>query len=364
MNFIDLKTQYQRIKPQVQQRINDVFEHGQFIMGPEIAELEAGLADMTQAKHCISVSNGTDALVIAMMALGIKPGDEIITPAFTYFATVETIMLLGAKPVVVDIDPNTYNINPDLIEAKITAKTKAIIPVSLYGQCADFTRINAIAEKHGLPVIEDAAQSFGATHHGKASCNLSTIATTSFFPAKPLGAYGDAGACFTNDDALAALMNSIRLHGEEGRYNHARLGLNGRMDTMQAAMMLPKLDIYADEMERRQQVATCYREHLLESITTPFIESYNLSAYAQFTIQVDNREALRECLSAEGIPTAIHYPKPVTEQPAFQAVMGNVHGDIPISEAVAKRVMSLPFHPYLEADDVKKIADIINQFVS
>ena len=234
--FIDLKTQYEAIKPDIQERINRVLDHGQYVMGPEIFELEEKLAEYVGVKHCIAASSGTDTLLIAMMALGINPGDEVITTPFTFIATGEMIALIGAIPVFVDIDPRTYNIDPSKIEAAITSKTKAIMPVSLYGQCADMGAINAIADKYNLPVIEDAAQSFGATYNGKKSCGLSTIGSASFFPSKPLGAYGDGGALFTDDDNLAKLMREIRLHGQDRHYHHPRIGINGRMDTIQAAV--------------------------------------------------------------------------------------------------------------------------------
>ena len=240
--FIDLKTQYQAVKPQIQARIDAVLEHGQYIMGPEVKELEDKLAAFTGAKHCITCASGTEALLMSLMALGIGPDDEIVTTPFTFVATAEVIVLLGAKPVFVDVEPDTGNIDASLIEAKITSKTKAIMPVSLYGQTADMDAINAIAAKRGnLPVIEDAAQSFGATYKGRQSCNLSTIGCTSFFPSKPLGCYGDGGAIFTNDDALAQAMREIRVHGQSQRYVHTRVGVGGRMDTLQCAIVLAKL---------------------------------------------------------------------------------------------------------------------------
>lgn len=256
--FIDLKAQYEAIKPQVQARINQVLEHGQYIMGPEVIELEEKLAAYVGVKHCISASSGTDTLLIAMMALGIGSGDEVITTPFTFIATGEMIALLGAKPVFVDIDPKTYNIDPSKIAAAISHKTKAIMPVSLYGQCADMDEINVIANQHGLPVIEDAAQSFGATYKGRKSCALSTIGSTSFFPSKPLGGYGDGGALFTNDDTLAKAMKEIRVHGQDRRYHHPRIGINGRLDTLQAAILLAKLERFDWEVQQRQKVGAGY----------------------------------------------------------------------------------------------------------
>ena len=258
IEFIDLKNQQARIKDKIDAGIQRVLSHGQYILGPEVTELEDRLADFVGAKYCISCANGTDALQIVQMALGVGPGDEVITPGFTYVATAETVALLGAKPVYVDIDPRTYNLDPQLLEAAITPRTKAIIPVSLYGQCADFDAINAIASKYGIPVIEDAAQSFGASYKGKRSCNLSTVACTSFFPSKPLGCYGDGGAIFTNDDELATAIRQIARHGQDRRYHHIRVGVNSRLDTLQAAILLPKLEIFEEEIALRQKVAAEY----------------------------------------------------------------------------------------------------------
>ena len=286
MQFIDLKAQYNLIKENVDKRIQKVLDHQKFIMGPEIQELEETLAEYVGVKHCIGVANGTDALQISMMALGIGPGDEVITTPFSFIATAETIVLLGAKPVFVDIDPKTYNINPVLIEQAITPKTKAIMPVSLYGQCADFDRINQIAAKHNIPVIEDGAQSFGATYKGKKSCSLSTIGCTSFFPSKPLGAYGDAGACFTDNDELAKTIREIRVHGQDRRYHHPRIGVNGRLDTLQAAILLAKFEIFPKEVEARSQIGQKYSELLKNTdVITPYIEPHNTSVYAQYTVQ-------------------------------------------------------------------------------
>jgi UDP-2-acetamido-2-deoxy-ribo-hexuluronate aminotransferase len=355
--FIDLRVQYQALKPQIQDRINRVLEHGQYIMGPEVKELEDKLAAYVGAKHCIAASSGTDTLLIAMMALGIGPGDEVITTPFTFIATGEMIALIGAAPVFVDIDPRTYNIDPSKIEAAITPKTKAIMPVSLYGQCADMDAISAIADKHGLPVIEDAAQSFGATYKGRKSCALSTIGSTSFFPSKPLGAYGDGGALFTDDDALAKAMKEIRVHGQDRRYHHPRIGINGRMDTLQAAILLAKMERFNWEVEQRQNVGAGYTAKLKESranIVTPFIESHNTSVYAQYTIQIDDRAAAAKRLNDVGIPTAVHYPIPLHLQPAFQGGTGGI-GDFPVAEHVSSRVLSLPMGPDLTSSDQSMI---------
>ena len=355
MEFIDLKTQYQRLKADIDAGIQRVLDHGQYILGPEVAELEEKLAAYTGSKYCITVANGTDALQIAQMALGIGPGDEVITPGFTYIATAETVALLGAKPVYVDIDPRTYNLDPALVEAAITPRTKAIVPVSLYGQCAEFDAINTIAAKHGIPVIEDAAQSFGATYKGRKSCNLSTIACASFFPTKPLGCYGDGGAIFTNDDELAKVMRQIARHGQDRRYHHIRVGVNSRLDTIQAAVLLPKLAVLEEELMARQHIAQKYTEALSalrgsagESIIqTPYIEPHNTSAWAQYTIQVVNREALQEQLKQAGIPTTVHYPIPLNKQPA----VADASVLLTVGDAVAQRVLSLPMSVDLRAQD-------------
>lgn len=357
MEFCDLKSQYQRLKIEIDAGIQRVLEHGQYILGPEVTELEEKLAAYTGAKHCITVANGTDALQIAQMALGIGPGDEVITPGFTYIATAETVALLRAKPVYVDIDPRTYNLDPLLLEAAITPRTKAIIPVSLYGQCADFDAINAIAAKYGIPVIEDAAQSFGATYKTRKSCNLSTISCASFFPSKPLGCYGDGGALFTSDDELAKVMRQIARHGQDRRYHHIRVGVNSRLDTIQAAILLPKLAVFDDEINLRQQVASQYgnlfatfradsTNPLLE-IHPPYIEPHNISVYAQYTIRVRNRTILQERLAQAGIPTAVHYPVPLNKQPAVaDDVVQLSRGD-----EAAEEVISLPMHAYLKQSD-------------
>ena len=355
MEFIDLAAQQARIKDKIDAGIQRVLAHGKYILGPEVHELEEKLAAYTGAKYCITVANGTDALQIAQMALGIGPGDEVITPGFTYIATAETVALLGAKPVYVDIDPKTYNLDPSLLEAAITPRTKAIIPVSLYGQCADFDAINAIADKHGIPVIEDAAQSFGATYKGRKSCNLSTIACTSFFPSKPLGCYGDGGAIFTNDDELALVMRQIARHGQDRRYHHIRVGVNSRLDTIQAAILLPKLNILDDEIVRRNELASEYTSLLNSSgiDSTPIIMSHNHSAWAQYSFIASDRDALQKKLNTLGIPTAIHYPIPLNKQPAVCAPCTH----LPISEEIAVKIMSIPIHPYLKPTDLKKVVN-------
>ena len=351
LNFIDLAAQQARIKSQIDANIQTVLAHGHYILGPEVAELEAELAAYCGAKYCISCANGTDALQIALMALGVGHGDEVITPGFTYIATAETVALLGAKPIYVDIDEQTYNIDPAKIEAAITDKTKAIIPVSLYGQCADFDAINAIAAKHKLPVIEDAAQSFGAIYKGTKSGNLSTIACTSFFPSKPLGCYGDGGAIFTNDEQLATVIRQTARHGQDRRYHHIRIGVNSRLDTLQAAILLPKLAILEEEMQLRQQVAQMYAIALQAAgLAAPFIELHNRSAYAQFTIRIQNRSAVQTALKEAGIPTAVHYPIPLNKQPAVASDVS-----LPVGDLVAEEVLSLPMHPYMTQEQVQQV---------
>ena len=362
MEFIDLKSQYQRLKVQIDAGIQRVLDHGQYILGPEVDELEERLAAYTGAKHCITVANGTDALQIAQMALGIGRGDEVITPGFTYIATAETVALLGATPVYVDIDPKTYNLDPGALEAAITPRTKAIIPVSLYGQCADFDAINVIAAKHGIPVIEDAAQSFGASYKGRKSCNLTTVACASFFPSKPLGCYGDGGALFTNDDALATIMRQIARHGQDRRYHHIRVGVNSRLDTIQAAILLPKLAVLEDEIEQRQHVAQRYAQ-LLTSVgieTAPYVEPFNSSAWAQYTIRINRRDHVQEKLKQMGIPTAVHYPIPLNQQPA----VANPDANLPIGDKVAAEVMSLPMSPSLGMEDQQRIVKALAEITS
>ncbi|OOF60547.1 DegT/DnrJ/EryC1/StrS family aminotransferase [Rodentibacter pneumotropicus] len=357
MEFIDLKTQYARLKTEIDAGIQRVLDHGQYILGPEVIELEEKLAAYTGAKYCITCANGTDALQIAQMALGVGVGDEVITPGFTYIATAETVALLGAKPVYVDVDPKTYNLDVTKLEAAITPKTKAIIPVSLYGQCADFDAINTIAQKYNIPVIEDAAQSFGATYKGRKSCNLSTIACTSFFPSKPLGCYGDGGAIFTNDEDLAKAIRQIARHGQDRRYHHIRVGVNSRLDTLQAAILLPKLAVLDEEIQARQNVAETYTRLFNKSgiLTTPFIELHNQCAWAQYTIQVENRAELQEKLNAKGIPTAVHYPIPLNKQPA----VADSSATLPVGDAIAERVMSLPMHPYMILSSLIQVIDVI-----
>ena len=363
MKFIDLNQQYLLIKEVIDKNIQAVLDHGQFITGPEVMKLERRLAEWIGVRHCVTVSNGTMALLIALMALGIGADDEVITSSFSFFATAETIIFLDAKPVFVDINPFTYNIDSSQIEAAITDRTKVIVPVSVFGQCADLTTINAIAERHGLFVIEDGAQSFGATHRGKQSCGLTTIGCTSFFPAKPLGCYGDGGACFTNDDALAEAMRLIRNHGQKNHYHHVRIGLNARFNTLQAAVLLAKLELFPDEVKRRQMVAGWYSEILQGHFIIPHVVPENVSVFSQYTIRVEERETIRAALTEVGIPTSVHYPKPLHEQPAIQDYL-QVWGDYPQSEIASQQVLSLPFHPYLTKETVRKICDELLSMVS
>lgn len=360
IQFVDLGIQQKRLHHDLKQRINRVLGHGQFILGPEVAELEERLIDWTGCPHCVTCGNGTDALQIALMALGVETGDEVILPAFSYIAPAEVVVLLGAVPVYVDIEPGTFNIDPAGIDQAITAKTKAIIAVSLYGECANFEAINGIAEKYALPVIEDAAQSFGATYKGRKSCNLTTIACTSFFPSKPLGCYGDGGAIFTGDEGLARILRQIARHGQSERYSHVRLGVNSRLDTLQAAILLAKLDILADELDLRQLVAERYT-HLLRQlgrralVSLPKSESGSVSAWAQYTIRIKNREQIRSVFKNNDIPTAVHYPVPLTRQPA----VGNEDRGVPESEKASAEVLCLPMHPYLTAAQQVRIAELL-----
>jgi UDP-2-acetamido-2-deoxy-ribo-hexuluronate aminotransferase len=364
--FIDLKTQYKALKSQIDERIFKVLEHGQFILGPEIKECEEALAKFTGAKHAITCSNGSDAIQMVLMALGIGPGDEVITTAFSFIATAEMIAICGAKPVMVDIDADTFNIDVKKIAAAITPRTKAIMPVSLYGQPADFDEINALAKKHKLTVIEDAAQSFGALYKGKRSCNLSEVSCTSFFPAKPLGCYGDGGAIFTNNDELAKTLISIRMHGMgEHRYLHPRIGVNGRLDTLQAAVLLAKLERYPWEIDQRQKVAerytTAFADLRAKDIFTPVIRSDRQSVWAQYTLRVPNREALQKHLQQKGVPTAVHYPKTMADQPAYKDI-STVH-DIPAARKAADEVVSLPMYPDMSEAIQNQIIEAVKSWV-
>ena len=343
MDFIDLKSQYAALRENINARIQKVLDHGQYILGPEVKEMESALTAYTGAKHCISVASGTEALLICLMALDLKPGDEVITSPFTFAATAEMIVLAGGVPVFVDIEPDTANIDANLIEAAITPRTKAIMPVSLYGQVADMDTINVIAQRHGLAVIEDAAQSFGATYRGNKSCNTSTFGCPSFFPSKPLGCYGDGGAIFTNDDALAQACREIRTHGQSQRYLHTRLGVGGRMDTLQCAVVLGKLDRFEWEIRRRLELGDAYRAKLqaaIPSLQLLAVRPDRDCVWAQYTVFVDNREAVQARLKDAGVPTAVHYPRPLHHQPAYAHYA--TADACPNAVSAAARVMSLP----------------------
>lgn len=361
--FIDLKAQYNRYRADIDRRIAAVLEHGRYILGPEVAELEAALSAFCGAPHSVGVSDGTTALQIAMMALGIGPGDEVITTPFTFIATGETISLLGAKPVFVDIDPQTFNIDSSLIEAAITPRTRAILPVSLYGQCADMDSIAEVALRHDLPVIEDAAQSFGATWNGRHSGNLSVLAATSFFPSKPLGCYGDGGACFTSDPGLAERMKRIRAHGQAERYQHVEVGVNGRLDTLQAAILLAKLPQFSAELDARDRVAEQYRRLIQQAgLENHGLELTHLapqarSAHAQFTVRVPNREVIIRSLAARNVPTAVHYPLPLHRQPLYAGAYEGV--SLPHAEKAAREVISLPMHPFLSEQQQERVVNAL-----
>lgn len=361
MQFIDLQQQYRRHQTEIDARMRHVLEHGQYIMGPEIAELESALAAYVGVQHAITVASGTDSLEIALRALGIGPGDEVITVPFTWISSAEVIGLVGAKPVFVDVEPESFNINIDQIEAAITPRTKAIMPVSLFGQMPDYDRINAIAAKHGVTVIEDGAQSFGATQHGRKSCAVTKIASTSFFPAKPLGCYGDGGALFTNDDKLNETMRAIRTHGGIKRHFHPLLGMNGRLDTLQAAVLLAKLPHFPAEVAARERIGARYSELLHGTCIVPETAVGNTHVYAQYTIRVANRDELGAKMKEEGIPTAVYYPKCLHEQPVF-APLGYKWGDFSASERASREVISLPMHPYLTAVDQDKVVAAVKRY--
>ncbi len=347
INFIDLQAQYKEYKKEIDSEVLEVMSSAQFIGGEKLNLLEKNLAAYTGSKHAIGCSSGTDALLLSLMALDISAGDEVITSPFTFISTAEVIALLGAKPVFVDIDEESYNIDPSKIEDVITERTKAIMPVSLYGQCADMEEINKIAKKHNLSVIEDACQSFGATYNDKKSCNLSTIGCTSFFPSKPLGAYGDGGAIFTNDDELAEKMRMLLNHGQNERYKHKYIGINGRLDAIQAAVLNVKLKHFDKEVKLRDEIGSRYSDLLEDTdVITPKIAQNATSVYAQYSIRVKDREAMIAKLSLLDIPTAVHYPVPLHMQEAFK-YLGYKEGDFPISELVSKQIMSLPMSAYL-----------------
>jgi len=360
INFIDLQAQYCAYEDEIDAAIKNVCNEARFIMGPQVKELEKKLEDFTGSPNAITCSSGTDALLLALMACDVGPGDEVITTPFTFIATAEVISFLGATPVFVDIDDITYNIDPTLIEEKITKRTKAIIPVCLYGQPADMDEINEIAAKHNIYVIEDACQSFGSVYKGKKSCNLSTLSCTSFFPSKPLGCYGDGGAVFTNNEEMAEKIRSLRVHGQTKRYHHKYVGLNGRMDTLQAAILNVKMDHIEDEISKRHKIAAKYSEKLknLDDLVVPCIKEDRTSVFAQYSIRVKDREKVVEKLKEAGIPTAIHYPKPLHLQEAY-ADLGYKTGDFPVSEMISQQILSLPISPFLSDVDQVYICKIM-----
>jgi len=360
MEFIDLKTQYQKYKVEIDRQIQEVLDTSQYILGPKVKELEEKLANYVGVKHCITASSGTDTLLMALMALGIGPGDEVITTPFTWISTVEMIVFLGAKPVYVDLDIKTQNLDVDQIEEKITRNTKAIMPVSLFGQMPDYDKINEIANKYHLPVIEDGAQSFGATQNGRKSCGMTTIGSTSFFPAKPLGCYGDGGALFTDDDAIAQKLRAIRVHGGEMRNHHTMLGINGRFDAVQAAVLLAKLPHFEDEINARIRLGRRYTELLEGVVKTPLVEKGNTSLYAMYTIRHPERDRIQAYLKEKGIPSGIYYPKAAFEQPAYQSDDADI-SHFPKTQEACREVLSLPMHPWLTDEEQKFVADAIKE---
>lgn len=362
IQFIDLKSQYQALKGSIDRRIQAVLEHGQYIMGPEVAELESRLAAYVGAKHCITCASGTEALLMSLMALGIKPGDEVITTPFTFVATAEVIALLGGVPVFVDIEPDTCNIDVSRIEAAVTAKTRAIMPVSLYGQPSDMDEINALASQYGLSVIEDGAQSFGAEYKGTKSCNLSTIGCTSFFPSKPLGCYGDGGAIFTSDDGLAKAMREIRVHGQERRYVHSRIGVGGRMDTLQCAVVLGKMERFESEVASRYAAGVRYNQLLAEIVPVVAQRQDRTTVFAQYTILVEDRERVQQGLKEAGVPTAVHYPVPLHRQRAYESLC-RAAGDLAVAERLAGKVMSLPMSADISEATQDFVVDVLKKSI-
>ncbi len=362
LEFIDLRSQYAALRDTINARIQRVLDHGQFILGPEVKELEEKLAALTGARHCVTVASGTEAILISLMALGLKPGDEVITTPFTFAATAEMIVLLGGRPVFVDVEDDTCNLDARQVETAVTSRTRAIMPVSLYGQCADMAELNAIAARHGLPVIEDAAQSFGATYRGTKSCNLSTLGCTSFFPSKPLGCYGDGGAVFTSDDALAQAVRELRVHGQSQRYTHTRVGVGGRMDTLQCAVVLGKLERFSWELERRRALGDRYRARLRElgvAATPIAVRADRDCVWAQMTVLVDERDRVQGRLKELGVPTAVHYPKVLHHQPAYAGLAPPTA--CPNAAHAASRVMSLPMSADLTDAQLERVVTSLAQ---
>ena len=361
INFIDLKRQYIQYKSEIDREIAEVIDSTQFIMGEKVLELEGVLASHVGVHHGISVSSGTDALLLALMAYGVKGGDEVICPPFTFIATAEVVSLLGARPVFVDIEKKTYNIDPSLIEDKISDQTRGVIPVGLYGQVADMDAIDSIAKRHGLFVIEDGCQSFGATYRGRKSCGLSETGVTSFFPSKPLGCYGDGGMVFTDNEEIAKRIQGLRNHGQEKRYQHKYIGTNGRLDTIQAGVLLAKFQHLEEEIKLREIKGAYYTKGLKDLVVTPYIERHNTSVYAQYSIRIDRRDGLSKSLNDNGIPTAIHYPMPLHLQEAF-GDLGYRENDFPVSERVSKEILSLPMSPFITQDEQDYVIEKVRRF--
>lgn len=361
--FADLASQYAELKPDIDQAIAGVIAHGRFVLGPEVEAMEQALADYVGVAHCVSAASGTEALLMSLMALGIGPGDEVIVPAFTFAATAEVVILVGATPVLVDVEPDTCNIDPQLVDAALSERTRAIMPVSLYGQPADMAQINAIAERYQLSVIEDAAQSFGADYHNRKSCALSAIGCTSFFPSKPLGCYGDGGAIFTEDAGLAAILREIRVHGQSRRYHHVRIGLGGRMDTLQCAIVLAKFGKFEEEIARRAEIGRRYNRLFDERGVERVVQREDrTSVFAQFTVFVDGRARVQAALERAGIPTAVHYPAPLSDQPAYREI--SRFGPLPHAARAAERVLSLPMHPHLDELTQERIVEAVVQAIA
>lgn len=360
MQFCDLKKQYSLYKQEIRIEMDKVLDSAAFIGGPDIAEMEKELADFCGATYALGVSSGSDAIILSLLALGVKPGDEIIVPAFTFIATASMVSHIGAVPVFADVDPITFNITPESIEKNITSKTKGIIAVSLFGQCADFDAIDAKAREHGIFWIEDGAQSFGAVYKNKKSCAVADISTTSFFPAKPLGAYGDGGAVFTQNESHFHTLKLLRNHGQSKRYHHDMIGLNARLDTLQAVVIRVKLRHFADELKAREQAANYYSKNLKEMVETPVVLNGRQSVWAQYTIRLDRRDELKDVLNAQGIPTAVHYPMPLHTQSAFSKE--SLRHPVPVSEKLAARVMSLPMHPFLTKKDQDIVIEAVKNF--
>ena len=364
MEFIDLKRQYKRIEGEVKEAIERVLNSCRFILGPEVEAFEREIAAFVGVSHAVSCSSGTDALLLSLMAIGVGPGDEVIVPAFSFFATAEVVALLGARPVFVDILPDTYNIDPEAVKRAITEKTKAVIAVSLFGQCAELEELLKTANDAGVYLIEDAAQSFGATHRGKKSCSIAHISATSFFPAKPLGCYGDGGCVFTNDDGIAEKLKALRNHGQTARYKHRYIGINGRLDAIQAAILRVKLKIFPQEVELREIAAGRYDALLREKgIDPPVVKDYNTSVYAQYTIRVPNRDRVARYLTENGIPVAVHYPIPLPYQEAF-SYLGYREGDFPVSEEASRQVLSIPFHPYINIEEQIRVVEALSEAIA